>query len=318
MAKLTLERWALVLAGGDGTRLKSLTRQIVGREMPKQFCPIMGAKSLLEETLDRLSPVVAANQTIVSVNQQHRRYYRRMAQGGSLHEFVEEPANRGTAPAILHALLHLYHRAPNATLGIFPSDHYIGDLARFVTHLDSAFDAARGSEDAVVLLGADASAPEQAYGWIEADASGKPSRPDILRVRRFVEKPNAQLAMELWKSGAWWNTFIMVGRVSAFLQMYLQKAATLYANFRAVAAAIGTVCESQALTRLYEEIEPSCFSTTLLQQCAHGTFVLPMSRVRWCDLGEPQRVMRTIQSLKMSAGEVTADANGLKHAAYRT
>ena len=130
MAKLPLERWALVLAGGDGTRLKSLTRQIVGHEMPKQFCPIIGEKSLLEETLDRVSLVVAPNQTMVlgksaasSILPSHGskwfapRICGRTRKPG--HGSCDPP--RAAPPLPLRSERNSRH---------FPFGHYIGDVAR--------------------------------------------------------------------------------------------------------------------------------------------------------------------------------------------
>ena len=184
-------RWGLVLAGGDGSRLRSLTKGITGYELPKQFCPILSSKPLLRETLDRISEVVAPAQTVVSVSRAHRHFYLPMFQAGQ-QLVVEEPCNRGTAPAILHALMRLYDIAPSALLALFPSDHYFGNESRFINYVDSAFDAVDNSDDTVVLLGAEATGPEQAYGWIEPEVPLSSATQSLLPVRRFVEKPDGE------------------------------------------------------------------------------------------------------------------------------
>lgn len=135
---------------------------------------------------------------------------------------VEEPRTRGTAPAILHALMRLYELAPSAIVGLFPSDHYIGNEARFVKYADSAFDAAADSDDAVILLGAEAKGPEQAYGWIEPETS-LASAARLFSVRRFVEKPDARLANELWRGADVLARLYDQLPISGFSELILQR-----------------------------------------------------------------------------------------------
>ena len=289
-------RWGLVLAGGDGTRLKSFTRRIAGYELPKQFCPILSSKSLLHETLDRVSQVVAPARTVVSLNREHRRFYTPMFQRPP-QLLVEEPRNRGTAPAILHALMRIYEQAPSAIVALFPSDHYFGKEARFINYVDSAFDAARDSDDAVVLLGAEATGPDQAYGWIEPEISLTSDRQRLFSVRRFIEKPDAKLANDLWRGGAQWNTFVLVARASALLRMFILEMPRLYKSFSDVRASFGTVLEGQVLSRLYDRFSTSCFSELVLQHSTANLAVMPMRGVEWCDLGEPARVIQLAKQI---------------------
>lgn len=295
MTGSNFNRRGLVLAGGDGTRLKSFTKRIAGYELPKQFCPILSSKPLLRETLDRVAQVIAPSRTLISVNRKHRRYYSPTLRGVP-QILVEEPLNRGTAPAILHALMRLSEQAPSAIVGLFPSDHYIGNEARFAAYADSAFDVAAGS-DAVVLLGAEASDPEQAYGWIEPETSLTSADQRLLSVRRFVEKPDARLANELWRGGALWNTFVLVARVSKLLQMFILAMPRLYRSFSDVRAVLGTVFEAEVLSRMYSEFPTSGFSELILQQCPANLMVMPMRDIEWCDLGQPGRVMQVVSHM---------------------
>jgi mannose-1-phosphate guanylyltransferase len=289
-------RWGLVLAGGDGTRLRSFTKRIAGYELPKQFCPIFSSKPLLQETLDRVSRLISPSRTLISVNRKHRRLYSPMFEGAP-QLLVEEPRNRGTAPAILHALMGLYERAPTAIVGLFPSDHYIGNEARFVEHVDFAFDAAGDSDDTVVLLGAEAAGPEEAYGWIVPETSLASAGQRLLSVRRFVEKPDVRLVNELWRGGALWNTLVLVARASAVLQMFIMTMPRLYASFSDVRPVLGTVFEADVLARLYGELPISGFSEAVLQRCAANLLVMPMRGVEWSDLGEPVRVMKVARQI---------------------
>lgn len=289
-------RWGLVLAGGDGTRLKSFTRRIAGYELPKQFCPILSSKSLLHETLDRVSRIVPPAQTVVSVNRAHRRFYLPMFQAAQ-QLLVEEPCNRGTAPAILHALMRLYEMAPSALVALFPSDHYFGNESRFVNYIDSAFDAASYSDETVVLLGAEATGPEEAYGWIEPEISVTSAAQNLLSVRRFVEKPDARLANELWRRGALWNTFVLVAHVTTLLQMFILEMPRLYSSFGDIRLVLGTMFEAEVLARLYHQLPTSCFNDAILQRSAANLTVMPMRGIEWCDLGQPERVIRVVRQM---------------------
>jgi mannose-1-phosphate guanylyltransferase len=202
--------------------------------------------------------------------------------------------------------MRLYELAPTAIVGLFPSDHYIGNEARFAEHLDLAFDAAGDSDDTVVLLGAEATGPEQAYGWIVPETSLAPADLHLLPVRRFVEKPDPRLANELWRGGALWNTLVLVARASALLQIFIMTMPRLYGSFSAVRPVLGTVFEAGVLKRLYDEIPISGFSEVVLQRCAANLLVMPMRGVEWCDLGEPARVIQVARQIGVSPQWVVA------------
>jgi len=213
------------------------------------------------------------------------------------HVLVEEPCNRGTAPAILHALMRLYEMAPSALVALFPSDHYFGNESRFIKYVDSAFDATADSDDAVVLLGAEATGPEQAYGRIEPEVPPSPNIQSLLSVRRFVEKPDARVANELWRGGALWNTLVLIARASTPLRMYILEMPRLYSSFSDVRLALGTMFEAEVLARLYQEFPSSGFSELVLQRYAKRLTVMPMHGVEWCDLGQPTRVMQVVKQM---------------------
>ena len=181
--------WAVILAGGDGTRLKSLTRRIAGDERPKQFCSVLGGATLLEETQRRTALELAEARTLYAVNQLHEPYYAPNLGKLRKDNLVVQPSNRGTAPAILYSLLRIATRDPDAVVAFFPSDHYISDNRQFMSHVRAALDTARQRNDLVVLLGLEPESPEVEYGWIEPATAIK-SYANVYGVRRFWEKPN--------------------------------------------------------------------------------------------------------------------------------
>jgi mannose-1-phosphate guanylyltransferase len=120
--------WAVILAGGDGMRLRSLTRKIAGDERPKQFCTVLGRKTLLEETRDRIALEIANERTLYVFNRIHERYYAPILRHEPARNFALQPSNRGTAPAILYSLLRIATVDPEARVALFPSDHYMASL----------------------------------------------------------------------------------------------------------------------------------------------------------------------------------------------
>src|SRR6266568_1888497 len=108
------DRRAVILAGGDGTRLRSLTRAIAGDDRPKQFCPILGSETLLDQTRRRVSLAVPSSQTILSLTATHRDFYAESVTDMPQANLVIQPTNLGTAPAILYSLLRLSALDPGA------------------------------------------------------------------------------------------------------------------------------------------------------------------------------------------------------------
>src|SRR2546430_10443326 len=134
----TQSRWALILAGGDGRRLRPLTRQIAGDDRPKQFCPVLGGETLLEQTRRRVAALAPSERVLVVVVRAHERFYAPLLADVPSRCVVIQPENRGTAPAILYGLLRLTAMTPVAPVALFPSGHYVSDDAAFIAHVEGA------------------------------------------------------------------------------------------------------------------------------------------------------------------------------------
>ena len=295
------DRWSVVLAGGDGTRLRSLTRAITGEERPKQFCAVLGDETLLDQTRSRVALAVRPEQTIFVLTRTHERFYDPLLRDVPRERLVVQPKNAGTAPAILYSLLRLLKAAPSSTVAFFPSDHYFSDDAAFMSYVESAFEAARTRDDTVILLGIEPDGPEVGYGWIEpALPDSSRNRVALRRVVRFWEKPAAGLARGLMGRGCLWNSFVMVGQVSAFLEMCRRASPDLYDSFSDLNWALNTVDEAEAIEGLYSQLEGINFSQEILTARPADLAVIAVGGLRWSDLGEPQRVLSTMADIGLS------------------
>ncbi|NOT49217.1 MAG: hypothetical protein HOP17_15920 [Acidobacteria bacterium] len=293
-----LNRAAVILAGGEGSRLRSLTQRITGDDRPKQFCPIVGGETLLDITRSRVAMSVSRENTYFSLTQKHERYFQRQLAGVGKNQMVVQPEARGTAPAIIYSLLRVAKDMSDPTIAFFPSDHYFSNDEKFIAAVDAAYRAAEREPETVVLLGIEADKAETSYGWIQPHDSffsGVPG--SVNRVDRFWEKPDSRTAQKLRAEGCLWNSFVMVGKTSAFLKMVEEALPLMYRMFSAGASELGKVSEGAVIRSVYSWINETNFSTEVLERSSEMLRVLRVGDVGWSDLGEPERVLGAIKQL---------------------
>ncbi len=291
-------RYAVILAGGEGSRLKSLTRAIAGDERPKQFCPILNNETLLDVTRNRVALKILPENTFYSLTQKHESYYKPLLSDVSRKQIIAQPENNGTAPAILYSLLHLAKIAPEATVAFFPSDHYFSDDEAFMNQTDTAFSAIEMNPNSIVLLGIEPEKPETCYGWIEPQESlFTDLSKSVCKVERFWEKPTFDAASYLMTKGCLWNSFVMIGKVGTFLNLIEKHLPDLYRMFAASSRTFGTSAETATVRALYAWINETNFSSEVLEKSSEELYVLRVGDVVWSDWGEPQRVLGTLEKL---------------------
>jgi mannose-1-phosphate guanylyltransferase len=292
------DRWAIILAGGEGVRLRPLTRRIAGDERPKQFCPLLDGETLLDRTRARVAQTVRPDRTCLVLTRSHERFFAPLLAKRPPGPLVVQPCGRGTAPAILYGLLRVADEGPSDAVALFPSDHYFSDDARFMAHVEAAFATVETHPDLVVLLGMEADGPEVQYGWIETgDPLPDGSAGTVYRVRRFWEKPVAALAETLFERGCLWNSFVLVARVPALLALIRDATPDLYGEFTSAWLRRSTLGETEAMRSLYARLPATNFSEDVLATRPANLAVLPVRGVTWSDWGEPARVLRTLGRL---------------------
>ncbi len=282
--------WSIVLAAGEGNRLKPAIKSWFGRECPKQFCALGGSKTMVEKTVRRALGISPLPQILTIVGKHQTPFIPAHAELGRI---IEQPQNLGTGIGILYCLAHILPKNPEATVAILPSDHFVAPRHSFSRLLRSAIRSINENPDKLLLLAAPATSPEPDYGWIEirADASSA----QILPVSRFREKPSLEEARQLWSRGALWNTMITVAKAKTLWELSRQAAPGVIRHFEEASSALGLGISPEKAENFYKRLSPLDFSKDILEINAHRISVLPMRGVVWSDWGRPERILEIIR-----------------------
>ncbi len=293
--------WAVVLAGGDGTRLRELTTTADGEVIPKQFCSLQKETCLLEDAIERAQSVAMPQHVCSVVADQHRRWWGSALKSLSSRNIFVQPRNRGTAYGILLALLQIERRAPNSVVLLLPADHYLTDETLMARSLRTATNLAADNNGLIYLLGVEPDHADEELGYIIPSEN---RRDRASGVARFAEKPTTEKAQALIREGALWNTFIFTGTVRALLSLFEGE---FVATTKAVRYALDRPQgELDALKFLYAELDSRDFSRDVLQHHEQMLQVLRVPNCGWTDLGTPRRVDEMIRNLARGRSTATA------------
>jgi mannose-1-phosphate guanylyltransferase len=288
--------WSIVLAGGEGTRLRPLIQRIHPDGRPKQYAVLVGSRSLLEQTLDRTGLIVAPERTVVVTTRAHAAFFSSEIFAPGAPKILVQPVDRGTAAGVLLPAHWIRRRAPEAIVAVFPSDHFIADDAAFTRHVTELASVARHHPQRIFLVGAEPDSPETGYGWIEPGAEiGKTEIGPIRLVDRFWEKPSPETARACMQRGCLWNTFVMVARVSALVEAGRRTLPTLHERLTRIGPCLGAEAEAGAVERAYALAPTANFSKTVLVSNVRQLGVSRLPHMTWSDWGTPDRVIATLR-----------------------
>ena len=283
---------AVILAGGRGTRFwpRSRTRT------PKQLLNIVGKTTMLQQTVERLRPLIPPQRTWTVTNAEQAAALRKQLPAAARKRVLWEPVGRNTTAAIALAAAHVRHATKgDALLAILPADHYIAQPERYRRIVAAALDAAR-EKGRMVVLGIPPSRPETGFGYIER--SGEPRIIDglpVFPVCRFAEKPQLAAAKEYLASGNYfWNAGMFFWRVSTFLEALGAFLPKTYEAIERLSAHIGKHSYASQLKSIYPKLENISVDYAILEKAATGAqnvsqetgevSVIP-AEIGWSDIG---------------------------------
>jgi mannose-1-phosphate guanylyltransferase len=275
--------YPVILAGGRGTRFWPLSR----KRRAKQLLALDGEQTMIQQTVQRLLPLAAPNHFWIITNEELQAAIARQVPRLPKKQIIAEPVGKNTAPAIGLAAFLLHRLDPRATIGLFPSDHVIGDEKTYRDVIQRGTEIASAGNN-IVVLGIRPTRPETGYGYIE---SGAPLEMEVLRVRRFTEKPDVEHATQFvsagnyfWNSGMFlWSALTLVNA----LQEHLPKTAALLEE---IASVYGTSKFSSTFRKLYPECENISVDYAVLEprsakgEQASNMYCIPAD-FGWNDLG---------------------------------
>lgn len=288
--------WSLILAGGNGERLKPMVQRWLGSHKPKQYCSFVGTRSMFEHTLDRSDRIVAAERRVTLIARDHRDVAWPQLSTRPQGKVILQPSNRETAAAIFLGLTYIRAHDPQATVLIFPSDHFVYPEDAFVEMASSLARAARNLKHWVFLLGACPDSPESEYGWIQPGAHlGWIDGYRIRATQAFLEKPNLDGCKGAMRAGSLWNTMVIAAKVETLWNLGLRCFPEMMRLFEVYSDAVGTVQEDLVLEGIYQVMPSRNFSAHLLQEFPKHVAVMELQGVLWSDWGHPERIAESLR-----------------------
>jgi mannose-1-phosphate guanylyltransferase len=290
--------WSIVLAGGEGERVQPLVQRWLGHSKPKQYCTFVGTRSLLQHTLDRADRITVADQKAIVIGRAHAwQAWPQLGQRPS-GMMILQPADRDTAAEVFLALTYIKARDAQATVVIYPSDHFVYPELRFLDAVRRAVWTAEWLPDRLALLGVPPDRLELDYGWIlPGEQLDHSSNYRIHTVRAFLENPTAAGADSALAAGALWNTLVLAAKVKTLWELGWLCLPDLMPAFERLLGVIGTTYEAKTLEAIYTHLPAYNFSSDLIRLVPQQLAVVEMAGVLWSDWGKPERIANTLRRI---------------------
>ncbi|GAB1471800.1 mannose-1-phosphate guanylyltransferase [Chloroflexota bacterium] len=272
--------YAVIMAGGGGTRLWPLSR----KDRPKQLLPLIGQETLFQSTVSRLTGLFPPERIVVVTVEEQAQEMQEQSPEIPVENYLIEPAPRGTASVVGLAAMALQKRDPQAAMAILPSDHFIRNVDLFHYLLKAAFEVA--NDQYLVTLGITPTMPSTAYGYIQQGTplDGGYKYP-VYMVQSFREKPNEESARQLLRTGGYsWNSGMFIWRADAILNEIKKQMPSLSASLKEIESAWGSPQQANVLGKVWPALEVKTVDYGIMEK-AEKVAVLPAGGLGWSDVG---------------------------------
>ena len=276
--------YAVIMAGGKGERLFPLSTP----EKPKQFLQLLGDRSMLQETVARIHPLIPLERILIVTAAEHVKLVREQLPDLPESNIVLEPVGRGTAPCVGLSALIIRSRAPEGVMLALPADHLITDHERFRVLLKGAIEIAAGGSH-LLTFGIPPDRPETGYGYIHAvDPWDEPTKPQgltTLHVVKFTEKPDQQKARRFLEEGTYfWNSGMFIWRVDTILWEIEAHMPSVHRALKALIPLIGKEEFADALADAYSAIDGQSIDRGVMEK-SDRILLIAAPDIGWSDVG---------------------------------
>ncbi|MGK7369593.1 MAG: mannose-1-phosphate guanylyltransferase [Candidatus Halalkalibacterium sp. M3_1C_030] len=272
---------AVIMAGGSGTRFWPRST----KEKPKQFLKIFGDQTMLQDTVERISPVIPAERVWVITNERYIQLVKDQLPNVPDSNIIGEPVARNTAPCVASAATLLQEKDPEATMVVLPADHSITNPEKFISILETAA-AKANQDDALITIGIRPDRPETGYGYIEFDKKSDETIKgnEVKKVVQFREKPDIKTARQFIYSGNFlWNSGMFVWKASTITGQFRKHLPKVYEQMDKLEPAVGTDRQEEAVNSFYQNC-PSISIDYGIMEKAETVYVVP-GEFGWNDVG---------------------------------
>jgi len=283
--------YAVIMAGGGGTRLWPLSR----KRRPKQMLSLFDERSLFQTTVARVRDLFPVDHIYVVTVAEQAVELQAQVPDIPKENYLIEPMPRGTASVVGMAAVVLAHRDPQAVMAVLTSDHYMANEPRFRQLLQAAYHVSQ--DGYLVTLGIEPTFPATGYGYIQqGERLGEYESMDVYRVKRFKEKPDEEHARLMLASGDHaWNSGMFVWRVRDIMEEFRRQMPKLAASLDEIAASLGSAEEKAVVERIWPGLENETIDYGIMEG-ARNAAVIPATDLGWSDVGSWDSLFDVIDS----------------------
>ena len=282
--------YAVIMAGGGGTRLWPLSRQ----NNPKQCLKLIGEKTFFQLAVERLSPIFNEDHIYVVTVADQVNALRELEERIPLENYLIEPMPRGTASVVGYAAEILQQKHGSVTMAVLTSDHIIENEPCFLELLENAYIAAQ--QEHLITLGILPTYAATGYGYIHQGKRISSFSFPIFQVQEFVEKPDLDHAEQyLASQNYYWNSGMFAWKTSAILKEFEYQMPTLFSSLELLGRYYGTEDYEQVLNDVWLKIAPQTIDYGIMEH-AQNVAVLPAERLGWSDVGSWDSLFEIVES----------------------